>query len=132
MGSADIRRPDEPLTLHPAVWPPLTSGLDHPLETVCAREVLRVRAGAECLPITGSVTTAAGPPKHPRCHTAIGAPSLFNPCHARASELSRCHPGATMGPQDLPRIPYNPRSARGPYWCARGDLNPHVLADTGT
>ncbi len=77
-------------------------------------------------------TGAPGPPEHPYCQAAIGAPSMLNPCHARASELSRCHPGATMGPEVLPRIPYNPRSGRGSYWCARGDLNPHVLADTGT
>ena len=30
---------------------------------------------------------------------------------------------STMGPLNLPRIPYNPRSGRGSYWCARGDLN---------
>jgi len=41
----------------------------------------------------------------------------------RASELSRCHPGATLGPEVLPRIPYNPTSGRGSYWCAKGDLN---------
>ena len=91
-GVGDIRRPDEPLTLHPAISPSLTSGLDHPLEPVRTREVLRVRAGAECLPLTGSVTAAAGPPKHPCGQAAIGAPSLLNPCRARASELSRCHP----------------------------------------
>jgi hypothetical protein len=28
-----------------------------------------------------------------------------------------------MGSEDLPRIPYNPRSGPGSYWCARGDLN---------
>ena len=49
--------------------------------------------GAECLPLTGSVTAAAGPPKHPCGQAAIGAPSLLNPCRARASEVSRCHPG---------------------------------------
>src|SRR4029453_19033750 len=100
--------------------------------SVRAGDVLRVRSGAERLPLTGSVPAAAGPPDHRHGQAAVGAPLLFNPCHARASELSRCHSGATMGPLNLHRIPYNPRSGRGWYWCARGDLNPHVLADTGT
>ena len=131
-GVGDFRRPDKPLTLHPAIWPPLTSSLDHPLETVRTREVLRVRSSAERLPHPGGVTNATGPPDHPRGQATVDAPVLFNPCHATASELSRCHSGATMDPLNLPRIPYNPRSTRGSYWCARGDLNPHVLADTGT
>ena len=28
-----------------------------------------------------------------------------------------------MGPLNLPRIPYKPRSGPGSYLCARGDLN---------
>jgi hypothetical protein len=66
---------------------------------------------------------AFGPPDDPCGQAAVGALVLFNPCHARASELSRCPLRAPVGFQDLPRIPYNPRSGQGSYWCARGDLN---------
>jgi hypothetical protein len=37
--------------------------------------------------------------------------------------LSRCPLRAPTGFQNLPRIPYNPRSAGGSCCCARGDLN---------
>ena len=78
----DIRRPDEPLTLHPAISPSLTSGLDHPLEPVRTREILRVRAGAECLPHAGSVTgsrpAAKTPVRSGRDRRAVAAQSM--PC----------------------------------------------------
>jgi AAA domain len=70
-------------------------------------------------PQCADLTAIPSPPSRPtRPH--VSWPAVRN---ARASELSRCHSGATMGALNLPRIPHNPRSIRGSYWCARGDLN---------
>jgi hypothetical protein len=46
------------------------------------RHILCVRSSAERLPHAGGVTSTAGPPDHPRGQAAVGAPALFNPCHA--------------------------------------------------
>ena len=41
--------------------------------------------------LCGPPTQGARRAPHPaQCEAAIGAPLPFNPCHARASELSRC------------------------------------------
>ena len=67
--------------------------------------------------------------KHPRCHTAVGAPSLFNPCHAWASELV----GATLVPQRALRtcrgFRITPGQAKGAT-RARGGLKLTEVVDS--
>ena len=57
---------------------------------------------------------------HHILHTDIHEPTATDILQ-RVLRRSRCHPGATLGSQDLPLVPYNPRSARGPTG-ARGGI----------
>ena len=77
-GSATSGGGTSPLTIHPSIWPPLTSGLDHPRETVRASsERLPFARGASRAPPGRQNTREVRPPSRPRCsiHAMPGRPN---------------------------------------------------------